>query len=78
MFDQQLENLEDDLQAIERAGLKLKLSKCSFAQPSVDFLSFTVSAAGLAPNVMKVEAICGFPIPQNLTELRHFLGIKKK
>ena len=74
-FDQHLENLDDVLQAIEKAGLKLKLSKCSFAKPSVDFLGFTVSAAGLAPNMAKVEAIREFPTPQNLTELRRFLGM---
>ena len=74
-FDQHLENLDSVLQAIDKAGLKLKLSKCSFAKPSVDFLGFTVSAAGLAPNVTKVEAIREFPTPQNLTELRRFLGM---
>ncbi|CAB4038014.1 Retrovirus-related Pol poly from transposon [Paramuricea clavata] len=74
-FDQHLENLDDVLQAIDRAGLRLKLSKCSFAKPRVDFFGFTVSAAGLAPNVTKVEAIRAFPTPQNLTELRRFLGM---
>ena len=67
--------LDEVLQVIERDGLKLKLSKCSFAKPSVDFLGFTVSAAGLAPNMTKVEAIREFPTPQNLTELRRFLGM---
>ena len=35
-FEQHL----DVLQAIDRAGLRLKLSKCSFAKPSVDFFGF--------------------------------------
>ena len=74
-FEQHFQNLDDVLQAIDRAGLRLKLSKCSFAKPSVDFLGFTVSAAGLAPNVTKVEAFYEFPTPQNLTELRRFLGM---
>ena len=74
-FEQHLQNLDNVSQAIDRAGLRLKLSKCSFAKPSVDFLGFTVSAAGLAPNVTKVEAIREFPTPQNLTELRRFLGM---
>ena len=38
-------------------------------------MGFTVSAAGLAPNVTKVEAIREFPTPQNLTELRRFLDM---
>ena len=74
-FEQHLQSLDDVLQAVDRAGLRLKLSKCSFAKPSVDFLGFTVSAAGVAPNVTKVEAIREFSTPQNLTELRRFLGM---
>ena len=74
-FEQHLQNLDDVLQAIDRPGLRLKLSKCSFAKPSVDFLGFTVSAAGLTPNVTKVEAIREFPTPQNLSELRRLLGM---
>ena len=41
-FDQHLEHLDGVLQAKDKVGLKLKLSKCSFAKPSVDFRGFTV------------------------------------
>ena len=54
-FEQHLENLEAVLEAISKAGLKLKPSKCHFAQSSVDFLGFTISDSGLAPDSKKVE-----------------------
>ena len=74
-FEQHLENLEAVLEAISKAGLKVKPSKCHFAQSSVDFLSFIISDSGLAPDCKKVEAISRYPTPKNLTELRRFLGM---
>jgi hypothetical protein len=40
-FAQHLENLEAVLEAISKERLKLKPSKCYFAQSSVDVLGFT-------------------------------------
>ena len=74
-FEQHLENLESVLKAISDAGLKLKLAKCQFAQSTVDFLGFTISDSGLAPDPKKVEAISRYPTPKDLTELRRFLGM---
>ena len=74
-FEQHLENLKAVLEAISKAGLKLKVSKCHFGQSSVDFLRFTISASGLAPDPKKVEAISRYPAPKDLTELRRFLGM---
>ncbi|CAB3982733.1 Transposon Ty3-G Gag-Pol poly [Paramuricea clavata] len=70
-FEQHLENLEAVLEAISKAGLKP--SKCHFAQSSVDFIGFTTSDSGLAPDCKKVEAISRYPTPKDLTELRRFL-----
>ena len=74
-FEQYLENLEAVLEAICKAGLKLKPSKCHFAQSSADFLGFTISDSGLSPDSKKVEAISRYPTPKDLTELRRFLGM---
>jgi hypothetical protein len=76
-FEQHLENLEAVLEAISKAGLKLKPSKCHFAQSSVDFLGFTISDSDLAPDSKKVEAISRYPTPKDLTELRRFLGMAR-
>ena len=72
-FEQHLENLDDVLQAISNAGLKLKLSKCSFAKSSVNFLGYTISSTSLSPNPGKFEAIRNFPVPTS--EPRCFLGM---
>ena len=74
-FDEHCTNLKEVLDAIKRAGLKLKPSKCFFAHPEVKFLGFVISGKGLAPDPQKVEAIQGYEPPKDLTELRRFIGM---
>ena len=58
-FDEHCTNLEEVLNAIKRAGLKLKPSKYFFAHLEVKFLGFVISGKGRAPDPQKVEAIQG-------------------
>lgn len=55
--------------------MKFRLSNCSFAKPTVDFLGFAVSAVGVFLNATKLKAIRKFPTPQNLIDLGRFLGM---
>ena len=56
-------------------NLKLKRSKCEFLKTEVEFLGFTVSGKGLAPNNKKVEVINNHPAPKDRRELKAFLGL---
>nr|XP_037285009.1 uncharacterized protein K02A2.6-like [Rhipicephalus microplus] len=57
------------------AGLKLKVEKCIFLAPSVEYLGHVISLAGLAPAPHKVEAVLKAPKPQNKKELQSYLGL---
>jgi len=70
-----LVRLESVLQRIERAGLKLKLSKCSFLEHSLKVLGFIVGSEGLSPDPAKISAVRDFPIPRNVKEVQSFLGL---
>ena len=59
---------------LEQAGLKLKLSKCEFFRQKLTYLGHVVSKDGIQTYPKKVEAICKWPIPANVTEVRSFLG----
>ena len=74
-FEQHLNHLIETLQAIRNAGLKLKPTKCSFAQYEVKFMGFVISSKGLAPDPDKIKAIRAYPQPKYLTELRKFIGM---
>ena len=72
---QHLDRLETVFQRIDRAGLKLKLSKCSFLEQSLKVLGFLVSSEGLFPDPAKIAAVPVFPIPTTVKEVKSFMGL---
>ena len=74
-FKGHIEKLTNVFQALRQAGLTLKLNKCHFAQREVKYLGHIVSAAGVCPNSAKTEAVSTYPVPNNVKELRQFLGL---
>ena len=70
-----LNNLAQVLQRLESAGMRLKKQKCAFLLPSVSYLGHVISAEGLHTEETKVRAIVEAPEPQNVGELRSFLGM---
>jgi hypothetical protein len=53
----------------------VKLSKCVFTVPQVDYLGHVISADGVSPDPEKITAILDWPVPLSLTALCGFLGI---
>ena len=68
-------HLQKVLDVINEAGLKLKLSKCSFAQAKIKLLGNVVDKSGIAVDSSKVEVIQNAPISTTTTELGSFLGL---
>ncbi|EPB73411.1 reverse transcriptase [Ancylostoma ceylanicum] len=68
-------NLFALFERIAEYGFRVRLEKCSFAKPEIKFLGFTVDREGRRPNPEKVIAISKMPAPQNVTQLRAFLGM---
>ena len=68
-----LKNLQSVFTALDKAGLKLKRSKCKFLLPEVTYLSFKINKEGTAPLPEKVTAMTKAPPPRNVTELKAFL-----
>ena len=63
-IEQHATHLEEVFRLLERAGLKIKRSKCLFAQEQVNYLGHVVSAAGVSPDKKKIKAIKQFPTPK--------------
>ena len=68
-----LQNLRKLLQKLSDNGLRCKLEKCCFAQPTVEYLGHKLTPNGLAKG-QKADAVMRMPPPTNQTELRSFLG----
>ncbi|KAH9671466.1 hypothetical protein KPL70_017386 [Citrus sinensis] len=63
------------LQCLQQNRLYVKLTKCSFAQSSVEYLGHIVSATGVAVNPEKVQCMLEWPKPTTIKTLRGFLGL---
>ena len=73
-FEQHLVDLEAVLTRLQSAGFTVKLSKCTFAQPSLHFLGHVISKDGVRADPRKTQALHDMPAPKNVFELRSFLG----
>jgi predicted aspartyl protease len=60
---------------LREANLKLKPSKCKLIKTEVEFLGHVVSGKGIATDPSKISTVQDWPTPQNLTEVRSFLGL---
>ena len=69
-----LQNLEV-FRRLEHHGFRLKKAKCEFMQPCVDYLGYHVDAQGLHTMSSMLDAITHAPEPQNVTQLKSFLGL---
>jgi len=73
--EQHLQNLESVLTKLDKAGLRLKMSKCSFMSESVEYLGHCIDAQGLHPTQAKVDAVKNAPVPTDVIKLKFFLGL---
>ena len=73
--EEHIANLKEVLHRLSKAGLRLKLAKCTFMAKEVVYLGHKLSAEGLFPTPEKIKAIQKAPHPKNLTELKAFLGL---
>lgn len=74
-FGEHLSRLRLVFDRLREVNLKLKPSKCNFAQKSVNFLGFVVSSEGISPDPDKLDAVRSFPAPKCVKDVRSFLGL---
>lgn len=70
-----LMHLKEVLQLLAKDKWFVKLSKCSFAQQQISYLSHIISSHGVATDPSKVAAVNSWPQPSSVKELRSFLGL---
>ncbi|GFW00893.1 retrovirus-related Pol polyprotein from transposon 412 [Trichonephila clavipes] len=74
-FEEHLQNIRKVLSKLSDANLKLNPSKCKFFQKEVNYLGHIISAEGVRTDPEKVSAVKNWKHPENLRELRSFLGL---
>ena len=73
-FEEHLKLVDRVLSLLQKYGLKIKLSKCSWAKAEVKFLGHLVSRSGLRKHPDYVQKVKDFKPPSTVHELRQFLG----
>lgn len=74
-FEDHVQHLGQVLQLLQQHQWKVKGSKCAFAQCSIAYLGYVISADGVATDPSKIDVVKDWPVPVNLKELRGFLGL---
>ena len=67
--------IEDFLQTVIKAGLRINPAKCNWCTTEVKFLGHKLSKNGISVQKDKVTLIENFKTPQNIKQLRSFLGL---
>lgn len=63
------------LQQLREHKLYGKMSKCTFFQSEVHYLGHVISAEGIAVDPDKIKEILDWLAPQNVSEVRSFMGL---
>ena len=79
MFSRTLEDHLSHLKAvilrIDEVGLKLKPTKCKFAQRELEYLGHVVSRDGLKANPRLIAAVKEFQTPLSAHDVHRYLGL---
>ena len=62
------------MKKLDEDDLRIKLPKCHFAKTEIEWLGHKFSQSGNAPLESKTAAIASLSSPENLKQLRSFLG----
>ena len=70
-----LQNLEAVLACLKKCGFRLKREKCAFLLPCIEYLGHCITSEGIQPSSDKVRAVQKAPIPQDVSQLKSFVGL---
>ncbi|XP_052820489.1 uncharacterized protein LOC128246339 [Mya arenaria] len=73
-FEQHIHRVEQVLDRMQQAGLKLKHEKCNMLQHKVLFLGHVVSNDGVLPDPTNISKIVDWPVPQNTKHVKQFVA----
>ena len=73
-FEDMIRNLDEVLQKLHGAGLKLKPRKCQLFAKQVEYLGHIISKEGVHTDPKKKQVVKNWPKPETLHDVRSFLG----
>ena len=74
-FEEHISRVEEVLNRMRKAGLKLKPDKSNMFQTSVVFLGHVVSSEGVKPNPVNILKVVDWPKPKSAKQIRQFVAL---
>jgi hypothetical protein len=74
-LEDHLDKLEEVLKRLRDTGLKVNAAKSFCCTHEIKYLGYMLTRGGIKPQIKKVQAILAIKPPNNVKELRHFLGM---
>ncbi len=74
-IEDHISKTETVLTQLRDAGLKVNAAKSFFCTHEIEYLGYILTRGGIKPQQKKVQAILALNPPNNIKELRHFLGM---
>ena len=75
ILDKHLQKMETGLTRLRATGLKANVAMSLFCAHEIEYLGYILTREGIKPQPKKVQAILALNPPNNVKELRHFLGM---
>ncbi len=76
-LDKHLQRMETVLTRLRDARLKVNVAKSLFCAHEIEYLGYILTREGIKLQPKKVQAILALNPPNNVKELRHFLGMEQ-
>lgn len=74
-LEEHIEHLRLVLETLREQKLYAKLSKCTFAQPEIEYLGHIIGNGMIRADPRKVKVVLDWPQPKDVSALRSFLGL---
>ena len=74
-WDCHLNHVRQALEILKQQRFFVKASKCNFGQQELEYLGHIVTCHCVKVDEQKISAMVSWPQPQNVSELRGFLGL---
>jgi transposase InsO family protein len=74
-FEQHVNDVEFVLRRLADSGLEANAKKCKLGYTELLFVGHIVSKGKIRPDPAKVAAVANFPQPENVTQVKSFLGL---
>jgi RNase H-like domain found in reverse transcriptase/Reverse transcriptase (RNA-dependent DNA polymerase)/Integrase zinc binding domain/Integrase core domain len=69
------ETMKQVFERLTQYNVKVNLEKCQWMVKEVKYLGHRITQEGIKPNTDKIKAIVDAPVPDNVTQLKSFVGM---